>query len=116
MIHAAIFSAEKMIRAGLGVFEPLRGVTPGNNVGLDAERRYEEVVNYIFSRHDQLDATTDRHVQLVDLTLAGGVLNLPHPLLPHDINLDSILRRTRILKIKLRAPREHAHRDNEGDH
>ena len=61
--------------------EPHRLVLAGQHVAFDPEGWDEEVVDDVLGRHDQLDRRVDRHVQRVDLALAAGVLDLPHPLL-----------------------------------
>src|SRR5688500_16505970 len=62
VVHAAVFSAEEPIGAGFGRFEPLRCVFAGHDVGLQAKRGYEEIMDHIFRRHDQLDFSTNRNV------------------------------------------------------
>ena len=70
--------------------EPHRLVLAGQHVALDAEGRDEEVVDDVLRRHDQFDRRVDRDVQGVDLALAAGVLDLPHPLLGDDIDLQRV--------------------------
>ena len=115
MVHAAVLSTEQVISSGLRSFKPEGRVTSGDDVGFRAKRRYEEVMNHVFRRHDQLDFATNRHVQLVDLTLAGGVLQFPHPLLADDVNLNRILGRFVLIEIDACAPAKHRHRDDEGN-
>ena len=55
-------------------------------------------------------------MQLIDFALAGGVLELPHPLLADDVNLHRIFRRPRLRKVNLRAPNEHAQGDQQRNH
>ena len=51
--------------------------------------------------------TPDRHVQLVDLALAGHVLDLPHPVLADHVDLHRVLgRHARHGEEELRAPDE----------
>src|SRR5260370_42367479 len=112
MIHSAVFRAEAMIPTNLRRFEPFGRVLAGHDVSLDAKRRDENVVNHVFSRHDQFDLLADGHMQFVDLALAGGMLKLPHPLLTDDVNLSGVLRWTILGKINFSAPRENAHRND----
>ena len=50
--------------------EPRRGVAPGQDVELHAERRHVEAVDDVLGGHRQLHRLADRHVQLVDLAPA----------------------------------------------
>ena len=58
-----------------------------DDVVLDAKRRHEETVNDILRRHHQPDLFVDRNMQRIDLALTARVLDLPHPLLPDDVDL-----------------------------
>ena len=62
-------------------------------------------------RHDQLDRRVDRHVQRVDLALAAGVLDLPHPLLGDDVDLQGIAGRLKLADVDDRSPDEQAEED-----
>src|SRR5260370_37264406 len=112
MIHSAVVRAEEMRPTNLRRFEAFGRVLAGHDVSLDAKRRDENVVNHVFSRHDQFDLPADGHMQFVDLSLAGVMLKLPHPLLTDEVNLSSVLRWTILGEINLRAPRENAHRND----
>ena len=57
----------------------------------------------------------DRHVQLVDLALAVEVLELPHPLLADDVDVERLVGRARHREEDARAPDEDHHRDEERD-
>src|SRR5258708_22217344 len=113
MIHAAVFGAEEVITSGLGRFEPFSRVPPGHDVGLDPKSGYEHVVNHILCGHDQFDLASDRHVQLVDLALAGAVLKLPHPLFSDHINFECVCRWAILPIEKAGAPKEEAHRNQQ---
>ena len=56
-----------------------------------------------------------RDVQLVDLALAFEVLELPHPLLAHRVDVHRLGGRTPEVVEHRRAPAEHHHRDDGGD-
>ena len=53
----------------------------------------------------------DRHVQLVDLALAVEVLELPHPLLADDVDVQRLVGRARHREEHAGAPDEDHHRD-----
>src|ERR1700722_6385419 len=72
-------------------------------------------MNYILGSHGQLDRLADRNMQLVDLALAFGMLQLPHPLLSDHIYLLRVVRRPRHSEEKVRAPDKHDHGQSEGD-
>src|SRR5205814_4857571 len=61
------------------------------------------------------DLLTNRNMQLIDFTLTGRMLELPHPLLADNINFQGILRWTILGKINLCSPREDAHRNDQGN-
>src|SRR6266446_10992173 len=111
MIHTAVFGAEKMVTSGFGRFEPFGGVFARHDVSLDAKGGHEHVVNHILASHDQFDLLTNRNMQLVDFALASRMLELPHPLLADNVNLQSILRRTILGEVDFRSPHEDAHRN-----
>ena len=113
VLRAAVLRAEDVVAAGLRGGEPHRVVAPGNDVRFHAEIRNEEAVDDVFRRHGQLHRTADRHVQLIELTGAVAVLQLPHPLLAHHVDLHRSLGRTGHVEEDLRAPEEHHHRDAE---
>src|SRR5579864_2511468 len=60
---AAVLRAEKVISPGLGGSEPQGGVTAGQDVLLDAERRNKEAVDHVLRGHDQLDVFVHRHMR-----------------------------------------------------
>src|SRR5574341_2675929 len=94
MLGATIFRAEKMITSRLGRFEPHGRVAARHHVLFHAKRRNVKTMNDVFSGHHQLDRATGREVQLVDLPLARGMLNVPHPLFADDINFQRICRKS----------------------
>ena len=55
-------------------------------------------------------------MKLVDLTLAVGVLKLPHPLAADDEYFQRIIGRARHRKVNFRAPDKHDHGQGERDH
>src|SRR5437660_751440 len=116
MVHPAILSAEEVIGAGLCRFEPLTRVSTGHDVCLDAKGGHKKVVDCIFRGHNELDLASDGNVKFVNLTLPCGVLNLPHPLLTHHINLIRVPGRSRLFEIELSTPGKHAHGNDKGNH
>ena len=115
MVHPAILSAEQVIRAGLCRFKPLSGIPTGHHVGLDAKCGHKKIVDRIFRSHNQLDLASDGNVKFVDLTLPCCVLDLPHPLLTHHINLIRVPGRSRLFEIELSTPGKHAHGNDKGN-
>ena len=73
---------------------------------LDAERRNGKVVDHVLRRHHQLDRPPDRQMQGVDLALAAGMLDFPHPLLADDVDLQGVGRRLEQPDVEIRAPDE----------
>src|SRR5262245_4220069 len=117
MVRAAIFGAEQVVSAGFGRLEPDSGVSilPGYDIGLDAECGDKKAVDYVFARHNHLDATANGHVQFIDLALSVCVLEPPHPLLGGDVNIERIARIAIDLEIELRTPDEDDHDDERGN-
>src|SRR6266851_2905637 len=116
MLGTAIFGAEQVIRARLGGAKPCHGVTAGQDVLLDAESGHIETMDRVLRRHNHLHVAAYRNVQFIDLALAFGVLQLPHPLLSHDVDFRGVAGWSALLEIDHRAPeknhQEHAHGDN----
>ena len=54
-------------------------------------------------------------VQFIDLALALGVFQLPHPLLGNDVDFGRVGRRRALLEKYQRAPYEDDHEDEEGN-
>ncbi len=113
VLGAAVFGAEQVIGARLGGAEPGDGVAAGEHVLLHAERGNEEAVDDVLRSHDEFDVAADGDVQFVDLALAFGVFELPHPLLGDDVDFGRIARRRAALEVDDRAPGEDHHEDAE---
>ena len=107
--------AEKMIGARLGGAEPRDRVAAGQHVLLHAERGDEEAVDDVLRSHDQLDVAADGNVQFVDLALAFGVFQLPHPLFGDDVDFGGVARWGAALEVDDGAPGEDHHEDEERD-
>src|SRR5437899_10003785 len=105
-----------MVSAGLGGFEPGCGIAAGQHVCLDSKYRNKEAVNHVLRDECDLYRTPCRNVEGVDLALSSGVLELPHPLLAHSINLQSIGGRALYMEVQGRAPDKDHHGDAERDH
>ena len=115
VLRAAVLRAEEVVLARLGRVEPERRVAARDHVGLHAERRHEEGVDDVLGGRRQPHGPPDRHVQLVDLALPVGVLELPHPLLAHDVDVQGLGRRPGLREVDVRAPDEHHQADDQRD-
>src|SRR5438874_2350211 len=93
-----------MIGSGLVCFKPKGGVAPRNHVFLHPKRGHKKIVDHILRGHDELDRPTGGNMQLVDFRLALGMLNFPHPLFGHDVDLQRVIR--------LAAPRARSRRSS----
>src|SRR3954467_14530651 len=113
MLCAAILCTKQMILTGLDSLKPLAGVPPGNYILFHTKRRNEKTVDHILRCHVQDDCAIDRHVQLVDLAFALGVLQFPHPLFSHYLHLDCIGWATLDPEISQRAPRKQSKSQND---
>ena len=61
------------------------------------------------------DRAIDRNVQRVDLALAAGMLELPHPLFAGGVDVEGVVGHALDAEVEPRAPDEHDHEDEEGD-
>ncbi len=102
-----------MIGARFRGVKPLRCIAARHDILLDAKSRQEKAVDNIFRRERELDGLADGHVQLVDFAIAFLVLDFPHPLFAHDIDLGRIWRHARHAVIDARAPDKNEHGDEE---
>ncbi len=107
MICAAILLAEEVIAAGLGGAEPHGVVVAGDNIHLDAKGGDRKIVNNVFTGKDKLDVAADGNVQFIDFAQTGGLLDLPHPLLSDDVDIEGVHGQAAIIHINNRAPAEH---------
>ena len=107
MVRSAILGAEQVVAADLRRLEPQRRVTPRQHVLLHPERGDVEAVDHVMRDHRQLDRPAHRDVQLVDLRPPLGVLQMPHPLLSDDRNIERIARRFVHPEEESRPPGEH---------
>ncbi len=93
------------------------GVAVRQHVHLDAQRRQVEGVDHVLRDHVHDDVLADRHVQVVDLGLAAGMLELPHPLPADGVDLQPAGRQRLVPHEELRPPGEEEQREQEGpDH
>src|ERR1035437_5278381 len=113
MICAAVLRAEEVILAGGRGFEPHRAVATGNHLALDAEVGDGEAVEDVLRDHGQLHGLSDGDMQGVNLVLSAGMLGLPHPLFPNDVDVHGIDRRIVDPEIEQRAPDEAHQKDRE---
>src|SRR5262249_40978959 len=65
---------------------------------------------------EQLDRSSRRHVQRVNLALSLRVLKFPHPLFADAVNRRGIVRRAVGVEIDRRTPAEHYEKDEERRH
>ncbi len=109
-------SAQKRwYRPGLRRLEPGRREPAGHDVALETERGHEEAVDDVLGGHREADRLAHGHVQLVHLAVAVGVLDLPHPLLAGDVDLDRVGGRPRDAEEDRGAPGEHDEHQAERD-
>jgi hypothetical protein len=94
-------------------FEPGGRVAAGQHVLFHAEGRDVEAVDDVLGGHRHLDRLPHRDVQLVDLPVALGMLELPHPLLGDGEVLDGVGRRPVDVEEDPRPPDEHGEADGE---
>ena len=113
VIGSTILSTEQVIFARAGRLEPFRHKTSGHDILLDAKRWNEKIMDHILRRQDQLHRPADRDVQLIDFAHPAFVIDLPHPLLADDVNLQRVFRRTFHVGVDSRPPEIHHHHQNE---
>ena len=116
MIGAAVLGTENLVATRFGGVEPKLRVTPRQQVLLDAQGRKVKAVNHVLGDHVQPHRAPNRHVQGIDLALAAGMLEFPHPLLGHHLNLHGIHRRRAHFVVELRRDQIDDHRADEGQH
>ncbi len=104
-----------MIAAGLVGGEPHGVVMARHHIVLDAQRGDEEAVDHVFGRQRDLHWPAYGNVQFVDLALAARILELPHPLLAHHVNIHRVGRGNGVQKEDLGAPPEEGEHHQEGD-
>src|SRR3954465_8885235 len=115
MICAAVFRAEKVILAGLARLKPHGSVLSGNRVLFYSKGRNIEAVYDILRSEGQFHRSADGNVKLIDLAPPVRMLNLPHPLPSHNVDVLGALRRNRLPNKKSRSPYEH-HKDEDHRH
>src|SRR6266513_5482946 len=104
MVCAAVLRAKKMILAGQSRLEPFTGVFAWDNILFRPKGWDEKTVDHILGSHRQGYGSTGRHVQLIDLALAFGVLQFPHPLFADHLHLQRVTGRPLHVKIEHRSP------------
>ena|SRR5436190_24142897 len=113
MVHAAILSAEEVIGACFCRLKPLVRISSGQHIGLESERRNVEGVDGIFGCHYQSYLPANGYVEFVDFALSGRMLDLPHPLLPDNVDLTGTIWFSCLLEINLRSPNKNTHCNEE---
>src|SRR4051812_22143252 len=113
MLRAAVLRTKNPVVARLTCLEPSARVAAGEHVHLDAERGNKKIVNHVLGCHRQLYGPADGDVQLVDLALPFGMLDLPHPLTADDGDLERTHRRLSLVQKNRCAPEKQHHRDAE---
>ena len=106
VVGAAELRAEQMIGAGLVGLEPQGRVAARQDVLLDPQCRKVEAVDHVLGDHGELDRPVRRDVQLIDLALAAGMLEFPHPLLGKDVHLEGAGGRIVLVEVQLGRPDE----------
>jgi hypothetical protein len=79
----------------------------------------KEAVDDILRGHGEFDRLAHRNVQLVDLALAVGVLQFPHPLLAHHQDFHGVRGRLAVVEKDLGPPPEddqHQHQQGAAAH
>ncbi len=95
--------------------EPDRSVAPWQDVLLDAQLGYEEAVDHVLGGHRQHDVLALGDMQVVDLALASGVFELPHPLLGHDVDGQRVRGRAAEVQVEEGPVDEEDQDQEEGD-
>src|SRR5438034_1089188 len=85
------------------------------HVELFAECRHKKAMDHVLGSHGEADGASQRDMQLIDLPLPLQVLGLPHPLLPHHVDVHGIVGRAGHFKINAGAPNEHHNHQTERD-
>src|SRR6266567_2625342 len=111
MFGAAVLRAEQMVRPRYSRLEPCEHIPIGQNVLLHAKRRNKKAMDHVLGDQRDFHWTPNRHVQFIDLTLAAGMLELPHPLFADAIDFQRVCRRAFHVIVNLRAPGKNHHRD-----
>src|SRR5579863_882473 len=117
VIRPTVFGAKNVIAARFGCFKPVSLVAAGHHVMFETKRRNIEAVEDVFAREREFYRPAGGHVQLIDLALAVGVLDFPHPLLSDHVDIERILSRRRVvLETEFGSPSEHHQHHQERDH
>src|SRR5690348_3855100 len=101
MLRSAVLRTKEMKRPNLRRLKPDRSITAGDSIQVYTKRRNEKAVYHVLRSDDEFDGLTDRHMQRIDLTLALGMLKLPHPLFTDNVDLERAGRRSCSAEIDL---------------
>src|SRR5215471_20414365 len=100
-----------MIGTWLRGLKPDSGVAARNHVHLRAECRNIERMQYVLRDQSHSNSFANGDVEIIDLPLSTGMLELPHPLLAHAIDVHRRLRRMYLLEEENGSPGKHHHGD-----
>ncbi len=115
VVGAAIFGAVEVVGPDPVGLEPHLGVAVGQGGDLHPHRRQVEGVDHVLADDPQLDRLADGQVQVVDLGLAGGMLELPHPLAADRLDHHRVGGWVARLDVELRPPDEEHQGEQERD-
>ncbi len=115
VVGAAELGAQQMVAAGRVGLEPELRVAARQRFHLDTQRRNIQAVDDVLRDHADQHRLAHRHVQVVDLGLAGRVLEFPHPLPPDRVDFQCAGRHMPVLVIEARGPDEEKQRQHERD-
>ena len=115
MADAAKLGASQIVDAGFVGLEPERGRLTGQQVLLDAKLGQIQRMDHVLAGEDHPHRLAGGHGEPIDLALAAGMLELPHPLQADAIDLTRIGRRVMQLAEQDRRPDEEGEREQEGD-
>ena len=113
VVGAAILRTENVKTSGSRRLKPQLCITSGNHVHFDAKSRHRKIVNYVFGNHRQFDSAPQRNMKFVHFPSAVRLLQLPHPLLAHDIHFHRVIGHARNAEIHARRPHEKPDGDNQ---
>src|SRR5206468_377174 len=116
MLRSAILCTKQMILPWLDSLEPLTGVPPGYDILFHTKRGNKKTVDHVLRSHGQDDGAINRHVQLVNLAFALGVLQFPHPLFADHLHFNCVSWTALDPEIRQRTPRKQSKSQNDRSH
>ena len=111
MLCSTVFSTEEVVTSDFGRLKPGHRITTWNHICLGPKGGNVVRMDHILAGHCQLDATSHRKVERVDLSNSIRMLRAPHPLFPGHEDLKRVFRLLVHIVVDLGAPGEDEHRD-----